>query len=457
MTITRRLQAACAFILLACAAVVAQSREPVHWVGAWATAVVALPPAPAQAPNAPGQAPGAASAAQASPGAAAGNNQTAAADPGRGRAAGPGGGRGGAGRGRIAVNDQTLRQIVRTSIGGDRLRVVVTNAFGTSPLAIAAGHVAMRAKDAAIADGGKPLLFSGRATATIPAGAVLVSDPVDLRIPAFTEIAIDLHVPGNLSDSPSPLTMHAAGLQTSYLSATGNHAGRMDLPGAATTQSVYLLARVEVAATPQTVAIVAFGDSITDGTRSTPDTNRRWPDRLAARLAQHAPGRYAVLNMGIAGNRVLTDGAGVNALARFDRDVLVQPGAGYVVIMEGINDIGQARENPTPAAADVIAGHQQLIARARARGLRVFGATLTPFDGAAYFTAVGEEKRKAVNEWIRTSQAYDAVIDFDALLRDPSQPSKFLPAYDSGDHLHPSDAGYEAMGNAVDLTLFAAR
>jgi lysophospholipase L1-like esterase len=157
--------------------------------------------------------------------------------------------------------------------------------------------------------------------------------------------------------------------------------------------------------------------------------------------------------MGIAGNRLLTDGAGANALSRFDRDVLVQPGVGYVVIMEGINDIGQARENLTPGAAEVIAAHQQLIARARARGLKVFGATLTPFDGAAYFTAVGEEKRKAVNEWIRTSRAYDAVLDFDAVLRDPAAPTKFLPAYDSGDHLHPSDAGYEAMGDAVDLKL----
>jgi lysophospholipase L1-like esterase len=228
--------------------------------------------------------------------------------------------------------------------------------------------------------------------------------------------------------------------------------GSTDLSGATTTQSVYFIARVEVASS-QAVSIVTFGDSITDGTRSTPNMNKRWPDRLAARLAQQSPGRFAVLNMGIAGNRLLTDGAGANALSRFDRDVLVQPGVGYVVIMEGINDIGQARENLTPGAAEVIAAHQQLIARARARGLKVFGATLTPFDGAAYFTAVGEEKRKAVNEWIRTSRAYDAVLDFDAVLRDPAAPTKFLPAYDSGDHLHPSDAGYEAMGDAVDLKL----
>jgi lysophospholipase L1-like esterase len=183
------------------------------------------------------------------------------------------------------------------------------------------------------------------------------------------------------------------------------------------------------------------------------DTNNRWPDHLARRLA--ADGRpVAVLNAGISGNRVLSDGAGVSALARFDKDVLLQTGVTHVVVMEGINDIGLARNNPSPSAADIIAGHKQLIERARARGLKVYGATLTPFEGAAYYSPEGEAKRQAVNEWIRTGRAYDAVIDFDAVTRDPAAPTKFLPAYDSGDHLHPGDAGYKAMGDAVDLALF---
>jgi lysophospholipase L1-like esterase len=215
----------------------------------------------------------------------------------------------------------------------------------------------------------------------------------------------------------------------------------------------FLLARVEVTAPANAAAVVAFGDSITDGARSTVDTNNRWPDHLARRLA--AAGRpVAVLNAGISGNRVLSDGAGVSALARFDKDVLLQTGVTHVVVMEGINDIGLARNNPSPSAADIIAGHKQLIERARARGLKVYGATLTPFEGAAYYSPEGEAKRQAVNEWIRTGRAYDAVIDFDAVTRDPAAPTKFLPAYDSGDHLHPGDAGYKAMGDAVDLALF---
>jgi len=201
-------------------------------------------------------------------------------------------------------------------------------------------------------------------------------------------------------------------------------------------------------------AVVTFGDSITDGARSTTDMNARWPDHLARRLAARKGPAVAVLNAGISGNRVLGDGAGVSALARFDRDVLMQTGVTHVIVMEGINDIGLARANPTPSAADLIAGHMQLIERARARGLKVYGATLTPFEGAAYFTAEGEAKRQALNQWIRTSGAYDGVIDFDQVTRDPAAPTKFLPAYDSGDHLHPGDAGYRAMGEAVDLALF---
>jgi lysophospholipase L1-like esterase len=221
-----------------------------------------------------------------------------------------------------------------------------------------------------------------------------------------------------------------------------------------TTGAWFLLARVEVAAASGAGAVVAFGDSITDGARSTADMNSRWPDYLARRLAARGGSPIAVLNAGISGNQVLGDGAGVSALARFDRDVLMQTGVTHVIVMEGINDIGLARANPSPSAADLIAGHKQLIERARARGLKVYGATLTPFEGAFYYTAEGEAKRQALNQWIRTSGAYDAVIDFDQVTRDPSAPTKFLPAHDSGDHLHPGDAGYKAMGEAIDLKLF---
>jgi lysophospholipase L1-like esterase len=203
---------------------------------------------------------------------------------------------------------------------------------------------------------------------------------------------------------------------------------------------------------------VAFGDSITDGTRSTPDTNSRWPDRFARRLLSQAGGpKLGVLDAGIAGNRVLSNGAfgvGVDALARFDADALWQPGVTHIIVLEAINDIGQARQSPTPTAEDLIVGHQQLIERAHGRGIRIYGATLTPFEAAAYFTKEGEAKRSAVNQWIRTSGAYDAVIDFDAATRDPANPTRFLPQYDSGDHLHPNDAGYQAMANAIDLALF---
>lgn len=424
-----------------------QGRAADHWVGTWSNAVVALPMPPPQPATPP---------AGAQPAATGRGGTGGDAPAGRG---GPGGGGAGGGRGRLALNNQTLRQIVHTSIGGDRLRVVLTNAFGTAPLTLDAAFVSLRGAEGGLAPGGKSLLFGGRPTTTIPAGAVMISDPVDLKLPAFADLSIDIHVPGDVTGGTSPVTMHATGLQTNYVSAPGNTVGQPDMPGATTMQSVYFLARVEVAAPAQAMAIAAFGDSITDGSRSTPNTNHRWPDHLAQRLAKQSPGRYAVVNAAIAGNRLLSEstaGFGINALARFDRDVLVLPNVSHVIVMEGINDIGGARENATPGAADLIAVHQQLIERAHAKGLKAIGATLTPFEGAAYFTQEGEAKRKAVNDWIRTSKAYDGVIDFDAAVRDASQPTKFLPSFDSGDHLHPGDAGYEAMANAIDLKLFGA-
>ena len=354
--------------------------------------------------------------------------------------------------------NQTLRQVIHTSIGGSRVRVVLSNAHGTAPLVIGGGSVALRERDSAVQPASvRQLTFSGRATISIPARALAYSDPVELTMAAMSDLAVDVYLPGT-TDTPSPVTMHNASFQTNYISETGNHVGRAALPTVATVQSWFFLSRVEVLAPDATQVVVAFGDSITDGTRSTPDSNHRWPDPLVRRaLAQPSPRRIAALNAGIAGNRVLSEGvftAGLNALARFDADVLDQAGVTHVVIMDGINDIGNARLNATPTAEDIIAGHKQLIARARSRGLRVIGATLTPFWGAAYYTEVGETKRQAVNEWIRTSGAYDAVVDFDKATRDPADPKKLRADFDSCDHLHPSDAGYQAMAAAVDLALF---
>jgi lysophospholipase L1-like esterase len=363
----------------------------------------------------------------------------------------------------LNFNNQTLRQIVHVSLGGTRVRVVLTNSFGTAPLAIGAAHVALRDKDAAIVpQSDRPLTFSGSPTTTIPAGAMIVSDPVTLSVPALADLAIDIYLPEDTATSNSPVTMHAAAWQTNYVSPPGNFAGVASLPVQATTgflrgglpsSTWFFLARVEVMAPESVGAIVTLGDSITDGTQSGNDGNNRWPDHLARRLAQQNM-MMGILNVGIGGNRLLTDGAGINALARIERDVLAQTGVTHVIVLEGINDIGQARANPSPSAADVIAAHRQLIERMHARGLKIYGATLTPFEGAAYWTPEGEAKRQALNTWIRTSGMYDAVIDFDAAVRDPTRPTKGLPQYDPGDHLHMNPAGYQAMANAIDLALF---
>jgi len=363
--------------------------------------------------------------------------------------------------------NQTLRQIVHTSIGGSKARVVLSNIYGNAPLTIGGANIALRDKEGAIqAASSKPLTFSGNTTVTIPLGAVVYSDAVNMTVPQMGDLAIDLYLPGTTNTS-STLTMHNGAFQTNYISETGNHVGKPTMPSVGKVQNWFLLSRVEVSTPDAAGAIVAFGDSITDGTRSTPDTNNRWPDLLGKRLLSQSPAnKMGILNAAIAGNRVLSEasvpagvdpravGAGINALARFDQQVLSQAGVTHVVVLEGINDIGQARQNPSPTAQDIIAGHKQLIDRAHTKGLKIYGATLTPFYGAAYYTEVGEAKRQAVNEWIRTSKAYDAVIDFDKVTRDPANPKMFLPAYDSCDHLHPGDAGYKAMAESIDLGLF---
>ena len=428
-------------------AAVAQT-TPERWIGTWATAEVGrpqnpIPPAPALPPFMVNTQCGAPSAPPVAPP----PGQTFAPPP------------------YVHFTNQTLRQIVRSTIGGSRARVVLSNAYGSAPVTIGAAHIALRAKDAAIQAPARPLAFSGRPTVTIPANAVVYSDPVDLMVPQLADLAIDIYLPGS-TNTPATLTMHGGAFQTNYISETGNHAGKPTFPTVGTIRSWFLLSRVDVIAPDAVGAVVAFGDSITDGAASTSDTNNRWPDHLARRLLAQGI-KMGVLNAGIGGNRVLNEaavppgvdvraiGSGINALARFERHVLSQPGITHVIVLEGINDIGNARNNPTPTAEDLIAGHKQLIEQAHAHGLKIYGATLTPFWGAAYYTEAGEAKRQALNEWIRSGKAYDGVIDFDKATRDPGDPKKLLEKYDSCDYLHPADAGYKAMGEAIDLSLFS--
>jgi lysophospholipase L1-like esterase len=354
--------------------------------------------------------------------------------------------------GPVELKGQTIRQIVHVSIGGTRVRVRLSNAYGSGSLVIGAVRVGLRSTGASITAGSdRVLTFNGSESTTIPAGALAISDPANLRVPDRGDLAVSIYVPGNALAA----TEHSLGLQTTYISPEGDFSGAGSLPTATTTQSYYFLTGLEVDASTKSRAIVILGDSITDGLHSTTDANRRWPNRLAERLrSQKGGSKVAVLNAGIKGNRILHDTEGTNASARLDRDVLVQSGARYVIVLEGINDIGF----PGSAAADaIIAGHRQIIDRAHAMGLKVYGGTLTPFQAflpGLYYTADGEAKRQAVNQWIRTSRAYDAVIDFDKAIRDPSNPTTIRPAYDSGDNLHPNDAGYQAMADAIDLWLF---
>jgi len=355
------------------------------------------------------------------------------------------------------IKNQTVRMVVHTSIGGHRVRVQLSNAFGTSALQVGAAHVALRDKDSTIVAGSdRALTFSGRSSFTIPPAAEVLSDSVELDVPQLGDLVISVYIPG---EAASP-TIHLTGLHTTYISQPGDFTGVAFIADPTTVQLWYWISAVDVDAPQSAGLIVAFGDSITDGATSTPDTNRSWPSQLAARLAVNkATARLAIVNEGISGNRLLNDGAGVSALARFDRDVLGQPGVKWLVVLEGINDIGiggrpGAQPPDAVTADDLIAAHKQIIERAHMRGIKVIGATLTPYVGAAYATDQGEEMREAVNQWIRTSHAYDAVVDFDATLQDPANPKQIRPAFNIRDHLHPNDEGYKAMADAVDLSIF---
>jgi lysophospholipase L1-like esterase len=350
-------------------------------------------------------------------------------------------------------SNQTIRMVVRTSIAGFRVRVKLSNAFGSVPVTIGAAHIALRAKESAIAPGtDRALAFNGKPGAVVGPGVVLLSDPVDLNLPALSDVAVSLYFPGETG----PPTTHATALHTTYIS-KGDATGEATLGEATTTQSYYWLYALEVTAPAGTGLIVAYGDSITDGARSTSETNHAWPALLAARLAGAKPPlRVAVANMGIGGNRVLRDGAGVSALGRLDRDVFSQPGVKWLMLLEGINDIGREASVPaeTVQADDLIAGYKQIIERAHSHGIRVIGCTLTPYQGANYYRDHGEEVRSAVNNWIRTGGAFDGVVDFEAATRDAENAKKLRAEFDPGDHLHPNDAGYQAMADAIDLKLF---
>ncbi len=358
-----------------------------------------------------------------------------------------------------SFSNQTIRQIVHISLGGNTVRLRLSNEFGRTPLRVGELRVAHQLAGVSTVPGSdRPVTVGGQSSFTIPAGAPLISDPVDIRVPALSNVVVSIYLPDTVSTS----TFHSLGVQTSYVTTPGNYTAAISPPVAATPTSGFFLSGLSVKAHKRSAAIVTLGDSITDGFASTVDANRRWPNVLAARLqARHPYDHLAVANQGISGNRTLHDLIGPNALARFDRDVGATAGAKWVILLEGINNIGIPGAFGLPAeqvsAADIINGHRQLIARAKERGLKIYGATLTPFEGTVfpgYFTPAGEVKRQAVNAWIRGSGEFDAVIDFDRVIRDPAFPTRMLPAYDSGDHLHPNDAGYLAMANAIDLSLF---
>jgi lysophospholipase L1-like esterase len=360
------------------------------------------------------------------------------------------------------MHDMTMREIFHLSIGGTSLRVHVSNAFGTAPLHFTSVHIArpVSASSAQIdAASDRALTFAGSGDVTVPAGAEYISDPVDYPVAPLSNLSVTFH----LDSAPDGQTGHPGSRATSYF-AHGDLLAAPDLPTAKHVDHWYQVSGIDVLASSNAMAIVALGDSITDGHGATANANDRWTDILAERLqASPATRDLGVLNQGIGGNHLLTDGLGPNVVARFDRDVLAQPGAKYLIVFEGVNDLGGlTRLGDVPAAAHselvhrIESAYEQIISRAHDVSLEVFGATITPFLGSEYYhpPATTEADRQAINDWIRAPGHFDAVIDFDKAMRDPQQPQHFLPAYDSGDHLHPSVAGYRAMGEAVPLALF---
>ena len=360
----------------------------------------------------------------------------------------------------ISLNDQTLRQIVRLTLGGEQIRVRLSNTFGDAPVNIGDAQVALRDSEfATVADSTFPITFAGNTSVSIPPGALVLSDPIPMAVEPLQELAVSLYFP----DETTASTVHPFALQTNYISEPGDHSVASEFPVASTTETSAFLTGIDVAATPESSAIVALGDSITDGFGSTSGAYGTWPDALANRLVVAGLPR-AVLNEGIGGNRLLSDppadfglAMGENALARFDRDVLGQAGVEYLIIYMGINDIGMGTIDPTQvrSSVELITALTQVIERAHERGITVIGGTITPYEGANYYSPEGEATRQEVNAWIRTSGAFDHVVDFDAAVQDPAQPSRIRADFDPGDALHINDAGYIAMAEAINLDWFA--
>jgi lysophospholipase L1-like esterase len=350
----------------------------------------------------------------------------------------------------------TMREIVHISAGGEQIRLRFTNEFGLDPLTIADAHVALSAGGSAIQPGSDhAVTFGGAASVNIPPGAAIFSDPVALDVAPLSDVAVSFYLPAQIMRAE---TYHAFADQDNFV-ADGHSPAAPDLLQPTKLSSWYFFDGVDVSGVQGSFAIVTLGDSITDGAHSTVNANRRWPNVLAERLLKRPMGNISVLNEGIGGNRVLNEVTGPSAISRLDRDVLAQSGVRYVVVLESINDIGRLAHVQVPwdaiTAPQLEWGLKQIADQAHQHGIKIIGATLTPYGGAGYYSDAGEQVREAVNDWIRTSGVFDGVIDFDKITRDPQNPTHFNPPYDSGDHLHPSDAGYQAMGEGIDLTLFA--
>ena len=350
--------------------------------------------------------------------------------------------------------DQTVRMITRVSLGGRRVRIELSNMVGTQPLEIGTAHIGLHKGGGAIVDGtDRVLSFGGKSSFTIPPGAAAVSDAVDLAIAPLSDVAVSLYLPRDTG----PPTNHMLALHTAYI-ANGDVSGSPGIPDASTMFAYAWLAAIDVAAPAEAFTVVALGDSITDGFATTRDANRAWPTLLAKRLnANKATRETAIVNEGISGNQLLRDGAGVSALARLDRDVLALPGVRWVILLEGINDINfrGRRAGPNALTSDeLIWGYRQILARCHAHGIRVMGATIMPEEGVPTASERGEEIRQAVNRWIRAAGNFDAVVDFDAVVRDPERPVRLKQEFDPGDHIHPNDTGNQAMADAFDLSLF---
>jgi lysophospholipase L1-like esterase len=394
---------------------IADAAAPAHdgWVGAWGFAPTSFTPVPAAPP-------------------------AAATAPARGPAPPP------------DLDNVTVRQVVRIAAAAERVRIRFSNEFSDQPMRVGAAHVALLGEDGAIVPGSDhALTFSGQSAITIPANAPLLSDPVEWKVPALTTLAVSVYLPED--------TVPPAHRLMEYVSSAGNFADAEKMPGATLVRSGALASEVEIVSPTATRTVVTLGDSITEGVGSTSNAFKSWSDRLAERLAgDPATHGWSLVNAGIGSNRLLHNVPGTGALARFDRDVLGVPGVAMVLMLEGINDIGYSQTTPAEAVTSeqIIEAYRQLIARSHAHGIAIVAATITPFEDSHYYDLHGEQLRQEVNHWIRTSGAFDGVVDFDAVLRDPAHPTQVLSTLHRGDHLHPNDAGYAAMGDAIDLKLF---